>query len=125
MTIQPTEYMRPEWRDVNVAKLAQRLYAEHWRSDFHDVELSLAHRGQPTIDKWTRIAEAAIDMLIDQPERDFEAQLLSVLGTEVTESKAASEWREATASDWLPERREVPQPCSTACGQPAPCWGCE
>lgn len=107
MTIQPTEYVRPEWREVNVDKLAQRLYAEHWRSEYHDVEMILAHRGQPTIDKWTRIAEAAIDLLIDEPEREFEAQMAAVLGREVIESKAASEWREATASDWLPERRDV------------------
>ena len=102
-----TEYERPTWRDVNIDKLAQRLYAEHWRSDFHSVEMSLAHRGQATQDKWRRIAEAAVDLLIDEPEREFEAQLASVLGSEVTESKAASEWREATASDWMPERRDA------------------
>jgi hypothetical protein len=112
VTIQPTEYERPTWRQVNIDKLAQRLYAEHWRSQYHDVELILAHRGQPTIDKWTRVAEAAVDLLIDEPEREFEAQLADVLGIgnrspEVTESTAASEWREATASDWMPERRDA------------------
>ena len=106
MTIQPTE-TRAEWREVMLDKLAQRLYAEHWRSQYHDVEMSLAHRGQPTQDKWRRIAEAAVDLLIDEPERDFQAQLQAVLGEEVAESKAAREWREATASDWLPEREDV------------------
>lgn len=104
MTIEATE-TRPTWRDVQVDKLAQRLYAEHWRSDFHSFDMLLAHRGQPTIDKWTRVANAAIDLLIDEPEREFEAQMAAVLGSEVAESVVAREWREATASDWLPSKQ--------------------
>lgn len=100
MTIQPTE-TRPDWRQVNIDKLAQRLYAAYWRSDLHDVELTLPDRSRAAKEKWQRVAEAAVDLLIDEPEREFQAQLEAILGDEVTESEAAREWREAKASDWI------------------------
>lgn len=111
MTIQPTEYERPTWRQVNVDKLAQRLYAAYWKSDLHGVELTLPDRCEATREKWQRVAEAAVDLLIDEPEKEFQAQLEAILGAEVTDpqdtgSQAAREWREASASDWLPERVE-------------------
>jgi len=100
MTIQPTE-TRADWREVMLSKLAQRLYAAYWHSDLHDVELTLPDRSRAAREKWQRVAEAAVDLLIDEPEREFQAQLQAVLGNEVTESKAAREWREAKASDWI------------------------
>ena len=110
MTVQPIEYERPTWRDVNISKLAGRLYAAHMQSNFHDAEMALDSNSQIVVEAWWRAAEAAVDMLIDEPEREFQAQLQAVLnasesvpGSRSLESKAAREWREAKANDWLPE----------------------
>lgn len=89
MTVQPIEYERPTWRDVSIDLLAGKLRQ--------------AFMAAPIGELWTTMAEAAVDMLIDEPEREFQSQLQAVLGEEVTESRAAREWREAKASDWLPE----------------------
>lgn len=109
MTIQPTEYVRPDWRQVNINLLADKLYAAYHESAFHDVPMQLHGKSTITVADWERVAEAAVDELIDRPEREFQAQLATVLGREAEEdaerhdSVAAREWREATASDWLPE----------------------
>ena len=87
MTIQPVEYERPTWRDVNIDLLAEKL-RQAWLA-------------APIGELWATLAEAAVDMIVDEPEREFWRQLQAVLGNEVTESEAAREWREAKASGWI------------------------
>jgi len=96
-------YVRPDWRQVNIALLAGKLYAAYMHSDFHNVELQLDKNPQHIVEAWQRVAEAAVDELIDKPDREFQAQLEAVLNKPEVESKAAREWREASADDWLPE----------------------
>ena len=86
--------VRPGWRQVNVNLLAEKLYAAYHESAFHDVPLQLAGTSSITVADWERVAEAAVDELIDRPEREFQAQIDAVL---------KSGWQPATASDWLPE----------------------
>lgn len=106
MTIEATE-ARPDWRQVNIFLLASKLYAAHAASNFHNVELALDRNPQHIVDAWMRAAEAAVDELIDKPDREFQAQLEALLASETADdaerhdSKAAREWREAKASDWL------------------------
>jgi hypothetical protein len=85
---------RPDWRTVNVSLLAEKLYAAYHESQFHDVPLQLSVTSSITVADWERVAEAAVDELIDRPEREFQAQVDKVLATE---------WQPATAGDWLPE----------------------
>lgn len=103
MTIQPTEYERPTWREVNIDLLAQRMYHAHtsstWGATFDLDTTSPENRAA-----WTAAAEAAVEMIVDEPEKEFHENLQAILtkfGTPVTESKAAREWREAKASDWI------------------------
>jgi hypothetical protein len=88
--------------------LAQRLYAAHGGHDAADV---MADWERLDTIPWMRAANESIEMLIDEPEREFQRQLQAVLnasesvikpGSLSLESKAAREWREAKASDWMP-----------------------
>ena len=87
MTIQPTEYVRPTWREVNIELLAERLRQACLNWD-------------GTGNAWAALAEAAVEMIVDEPEREFHASMQAVLNP-VTESSAAREWREAKAGDWV------------------------
>lgn len=89
-----TTEARPDWRTVNVNLLAEKLYAAYHASQFHDVPLQLAGTSSITVADWERVAEAAVDELIDRPEREFQAQCKAALGTE---------WQPASPGDWLPE----------------------
>lgn len=101
MSSQATE-ARPDWRQVNIRLLAGKLYAAHAASNLHNVEFTLDRCSPYIIEAWERAAEAAVDELIDGPNREFQAQLDAVLlSEEPAESPAASEWRAATAGDWL------------------------
>lgn len=88
---------RPDWRTVNVSLLAEKLYAAYHESQFHDVPLQLAGTSSITVADWERVAEAAVDELIDRPEREFQAQCDAVL------NRPVAPWRPASAGDWLPE----------------------
>lgn len=109
MTIQPTEYERPTWRNVNIDLLAQRMYSAYMQSNFHDAEVSLENNSRLIVKAWWRAAEAAVEMIVDEPEKEFQRQIDRVLSGEPNElltlqpleSKAAREWREAKASDWI------------------------
>ena len=98
---------RPDWRQVNIRLLAAKLYAAHAASDLHNVEFTLDRCSPYIIEAWERAAEAAVDELIDKPNRKFQAQLDALLASDVVEdewrhdSPPASEWRAATAKDWL------------------------
>ena len=85
---------RPDWRRVNVNLLAEKLYAAYHESQFHDVPLQLAGTSSITVADWERVAEAAVDELIDRPEREFQAQVDAVL---------KAEWQPVSKDDWLPE----------------------
>lgn len=102
MTIEATDYVRPSWREVNIDLLAQRLYSAHTNS-LWGAEFDLHTTSNETAAAWLAAAEAAVEMIIDEPERQFQAQMQAILNQPVTESKAAREWREAKASDWMPE----------------------
>ncbi|MBT2587914.1 hypothetical protein [Arthrobacter sp. ISL-95] len=95
-------YVRPDWRQVNIALLAGKLYAAFNGSYFHDVKLRLENNPRHVIEAWEHAAAAAVHELIDKPDREFQAQLEAVLNADsVAEPTAAREWREAKASDWL------------------------
>jgi len=100
MTIQPTEYERPTWREVNIDLLAQRMYDAHTMSTW-GATFDLDTTSPELTAAWYAAAEAAVEMIVDEPEKEFHASLQAVLNTPVTESKAAREWREAKASDWI------------------------
>ena len=97
MTI--TAETRPDWRTVNVNLLAEKLYAAYHESQFHDVPLRLQGKSSVTVADWERVAEAAVDELIDRPEREFQAQCDAVLARPAH----VGSWSPATADDWLPE----------------------
>jgi hypothetical protein len=84
-----TTTQRPEWRDVNVALLADRL-----RNTYNN--------RPPNSDVWNLVAEAAVDELIDRPEREFQKQLDAVL-TSSGPTRHVGTWSPATVDDWLPE----------------------
>lgn len=101
MTIEAAE-ARPDWRQVNMRLLAGKLYAARMHSNFHNVDLTLEREPQHVIEAWERVAEAAVDELIDRPDREFQAQLDALLASsKPVKPPAASEWRAATAGDWL------------------------
>lgn len=91
MTAEAAE--RPTWRDVNIDKLAERLYAA--------TEANLAVLLNEN--DWLAIAEAAVDELIDRPEREFQARLDAVLADyeqnpSDAEWSAAKGWKDVTAN---------------------------
>ena len=99
---------RPEWRDVNIDLLAEKL--------------KMARGYDPSHIDWTAVAEAAVDELIDRPEREFQAQLSEVLkgdtvrmelpdGTLVADTVQAIAWIERTGSE--------PRPAHIGTWQPA------
>jgi hypothetical protein len=81
MTIEATE-ARPDWRQVNIHLLAGKLYAAHAASNLHNVEFTLDRCSPHIIEAWERAAEAAVQELIDRPNREFQAQLDALLTTE-------------------------------------------
>lgn len=102
MTAQATEYVRPEWREVNIDLLAEKLYAAHTRMQWGE-PFKLENAAWNTIRDWTAVAEAAVDELIDRPERAFQAQVDALLALdEHPETSVDRQWSEAKASDWLP-----------------------
>lgn len=73
---------RPDWRQVNIRLLAGKLYAARMHSNFHNVDLTLEREPQHVIEAWERVAEAAVDELLDRPDREFQAQLDALLASE-------------------------------------------
>lgn len=98
MTTTATE--RPTWREVNIDLLAQKLYTTHTQS-LWGAEFRLATCSPETIASWNAVAEAAVDELIDRPEREFQAQCDAVLAAEPV--RRVGTWSPAKADDWLPE----------------------
>ena len=92
---------RPDWRQVNISLLAGKLYAAFMHSEFHEIELKLEHEAQHVVEAWYRAAEAAVDELIDKPDREFQAQLDALLASSKASQIPAKEWRELSAGDWL------------------------
>jgi hypothetical protein len=101
MTIEAA-YERPTWRQVNIDRLAQRLYAAHTKS-LWGYEFDLHAESNESAAGWLAAAEAAVEMIVDEPEKEFQQSLAAVLNKPATESQAAREWREASAGDWMPE----------------------
>ena len=99
MTIE-AEYVRPSWRQVNISLLAQRMYTANTMSR-HGAEFELSTTSPENVASWLASAEAAVEMIVDEPEKEFQQSLAAVLKAPVTESQAAREWREASAGDWL------------------------
>lgn len=98
MTTQPIEYERPTWREVNIDLLAVKMYGAHTAS-LWGVELQLGTATPENQSAWLAAAEAAVDELIDRPERDFQAQCDAVLNRPAH----VGSWSPVAADDWLPE----------------------
>ena len=49
---------------------------------------------------WATLAEAAVDELIDRPEREFQAQLEAIVARNA-EGDSMGSWAPATAEGWL------------------------
>ena len=79
----------PTYRDAMIDKLAQRLHSSgrDWS-------------GPAGSDWWHALAEAAVDELIDRPEREFQAQLAAIVARNA-EGDSMGSWAPATASGWL------------------------
>lgn len=97
----PNPGVRPSYRDMQISALAQRLYAAYNRSELHAVEFQLSGQHWTVIDMWKRVAEAAVDELIDRPEREFQAQLDAILASDGPTVKRVDAWTPATAEGWL------------------------
>lgn len=98
MTIQPTD--RPTWREVNIDKLAQLLYSAH-TTIIWGIDSQLATASPENQAAWNAAAEAAVDELIDRPEREFQAQCEAVLAPMRIEPAHVGSWSPAAAGDWL------------------------
>lgn len=75
------------YRDATINLLAIKLAATHLPSAEDDIN-------------WTAVAEAAVDELIDRPEREFKQQLAAVVASN-EERDSMGSWAPATASGWL------------------------
>lgn len=94
MTIQPTE-TQATYRDAMIDKLAQKLYAAHGGHNERYMAANWPMISLSYGSDWIRAAEAAVDELIDRPEREFQSRLAEVL------TLPAQQWQVATADDWL------------------------
>jgi hypothetical protein len=91
--------VRPSYRDMQITALAQRLYTANTMSR-HGAEFELGTTSSENAAAWYASAEAAVDELIDRPEREFKQQLAAVVASN-EERDSMGSWAPATASGWL------------------------
>jgi len=83
---------------MQIEALAQSLYAAYWRITAEQAAPYLAERCVARM--WERVAEAAVDELIDRPEREFKQQLAAIVARNEGRDSVGS-WAPATAEGWL------------------------
>lgn len=92
--------VRNGYRDMQVTALAQRMYAAYWRIPAADAEIHLPDGDFTETNRWKRVAEAAVDELIDRPEREFQAQLAAIVSADQHRTHVGT-WQPATVEAWL------------------------
>ncbi len=106
MTTQPIEYVRPTWREVNIDLLAKKMFGAHGNHNDAYMDANWPMISLSSGRDWARAAKAAVDELIDRPEREFQAQIDKVLSGEPNEILTLQQphvgsWSPAAAGDWL------------------------
>jgi hypothetical protein len=79
--------VRPSYRDAMIDNLAEQL-RQAW----------IAPR--PAGGLWAALAEAAVDELIDRPEREFQQQLAAIVMADQHRGHIGT-WQPATVEAWL------------------------
>jgi len=91
--------VEPTYRDVSIDLLLSKLYAAYWNTDESAADKYLAAT-PGLVRMWRRVAEAAVDELIDRPEREFKQQLAAIVARN-EERDSVGSWAPATAEGWM------------------------
>jgi len=94
------EEVMSSYREMMIDKLAQQLYTAYTESTWGEgVKFQLDTCAQTTRDAWTACAEAAVDELIDRPEREFQASLAAIIANN-HEADSMGAWVPAIPGAW-------------------------
>ncbi len=94
---------RPTWREVNIDLLAKKMFGAHGNHNDAYMDANWPMISLSSGIDWTRAAEAAVDELIDRPEREFLAQCDAIIAADGVWQRRVGSWSPVAADDWLPE----------------------